>query len=195
MDNQKLKNIMQEITPVPEQEWLEFEKFFVERVLLKNDFLWKEGQVCKHVVFIKKGLMYCYYEREEKKVTANVYFEGSVFYDDYSFITQEACTLNYVALEKTELIVIPKSALEKMFDKYKSFERLGRLMVERVHAINIKDNENRDGKNAEEKYLNMIANHPILIQRIPLKILASYLNITPEHLSRIRKKISLNSDV
>ena len=117
--------------------------------------------------------------------------ENSIFYDDYSFIKQEPCILTYVALETTELIVIPRIALYEMFDKYKSFERLGRMMVERNHTMSIKEQLNFNGNKAEEKYLNLYFSQPNVIQRVPLKIIASYLHITPEHLSRIRKKLTV----
>ena len=190
MDTITFKNILQNVTPISESEWLNFEQYFSIRKLQKNDFLWKEGEICKHLVFIKSGLVYWYYRKEEKEIITNLYFEKAVFYDDYSFIEQEPSVLTYVALETTELIVIPRIVMYEMFDKYKSFERLGRMMVERQHIISIKEQLNLIGNKAEEKYLNMITSQPDLLKRVPLKIVASYLNITPEHLSRIRKKMA-----
>jgi len=191
MDTRILKNILQDVTPISENEWSNFEQYFSYRKLLKNEILWKEGQICNHLVFIKSGLIYCYHHKEEKEIVTNLYFENAIFYDDYSFIKQEPCLLNYVALEITELIVIPRIALYEMFDKYKSFERLGRMMVEKQHTISIKEQLNFNGNKAEEKYLRLIEKQPSLIKRVPLKLIASYLNITPEHLSRIRKKLSI----
>ncbi|MCO6176404.1 Crp/Fnr family transcriptional regulator [Flavobacterium sp. NRK F10] len=190
MDKQIFKNILQDVTPISENEWSNFEQYFSYRKLLKNETLWKKGEICNHLVFIGSGLIYCYHQREEKEIVTTLYFEKSIFYDDYSFIKQEPCLLNYVALETTELIVIPRIALYEMFDKYKSFERLGRMMVEKQHTISIKEQLNFSGNKAEEKYLRLIEEQPHLIQRVPLKIIASYLDITPEHLSRIRKKLS-----
>lgn len=190
MDIKTFKNILQSVTPISEDEWLNFEQYFSFRRLNKNETLWKENEICNHLVFLKSGLIYCFHYKDDKEIVTNLYFENAVFYDDYSFIRQEPCILNYVALEETELIVIPRIALYEMFDKYKSFERLGRMMVERNHTISIKEQLNFNGNKAEEKYLNLVAKQPSLIQRVPLKIIASYLTITPEHLSRIRKKIA-----
>jgi ribosomal protein L10 len=66
------------------------------------------------------------------------------------------------------------------------------MMVERQHTIAIKEQLNFNGNKSEEKYINLIASQSQLLQRVPLKIIASYLNITPEHLSRIRKKILIS---
>lgn len=192
MDSNSLRNLLRSVTSIAETEWQNFEQYFSSRKLLKNETLWKENEICTHLTFINSGLIYCYHNREDKEIVTNLYFENSLFYDDYSFIRQEPCILTYVALETTELIVIPRIALYEMFDKYKSFERLGRMMVERNHTISIKEQLNFNGNKAEEKYLNLVASQSSLIQRVPLKIIASYLNITPEHLSRIRKKLTVS---
>jgi len=184
-----LKNILQSITPISEDEWDDFEQFFSERKLLKKETLWKEGEICKHLVFISKGLMYCYYNKDGKELVHNLYFEKNLFYDDYSFITNQPGFLNYIALETTEMIVIPKIGITTMFDKYKSFERLGRMIVEQNHSNALKERLAFSNNDAEEKYLNLINTQPDLLIRVPLKIIASYLNITPEHLSRIRKNL------
>lgn len=182
------KNILQDVAPISEEEWHNFEQYFSFRRLNKNEILWKEKDICKHLVFLKRGLIYCFHNKDGKENVTNLYFENAIFYDDYSFIRQEPCFLNYIAIEETELIVVPRIALYDMFDKYKTFERLGRMMVERNHTLSIKEQLNFKGNNAQEKYLNLVATQPVFLQRVPLKIIASYLNITPEHLSRIRKK-------
>ncbi len=192
MDSNSLRNILQSVSPIAETEWQNFEQYFSSRKLLKNETLWKENEICTHLAFIKNGLVYCYHNKAEKEIVTNLYFENSLFYDDFSFIRQEPCILTYVALETTELIVIPRIALYEMFDKYKSFERLGRMMVERNHTISMKEQLNFNGNKAEKKYVSLAASQPGLIQRVPLKIIASYLNITPEHLSRIRKKLAVS---
>ena len=137
MDIKTFKNILRNVTPVSEDEWQNFEQYFSFRRLNKNEILWKENEICNHLIFLKKGLIYCFHYKDDKEIVTNLYFENAIFYDDYSFIKQEPCILNYIALEETELIVIPRVALYEMFDKYKSFERLGRMMVERNHTISV----------------------------------------------------------
>ena len=171
MDIKTFKNILRNVTPVSEDEWQNFEQYFSFRRLNKNEILWKENEICNHLIFLKKGLIYCFHYKDDKEIVTNLYFENAIFYDDYSFIKQEPCILNYIALEETELIVIPRVALYEMFDKYKSFERLGRMMVERNHTISIKEQLNFNGNKAAEKYLNLVAKQPSLIQRVPLKII------------------------
>ncbi|MBC6113057.1 Crp/Fnr family transcriptional regulator [Pedobacter fastidiosus] len=193
MDIENFKTTLQNVSPISEDEWRNFEQYFSCRKLHKNEVLWNKGEICNHLIFINKGLIYCFYDKFDKEIVTNLYFENSVFYNDYSFIQQEPSILTYIALEMTEVIVVPRIALYEMFDKYKSFERLGRMMVEKNYAFSLKKGLNFNVNNAEEKYLNLLTSTPSVIQRVSLKIIASYLNITPEHLSRIRKKIFVST--
>lgn len=190
MTNEIFKTILQNVTPIAKNEWLHFEQYFSSQKILKKEFLWKAGELCKHLVFIKNGSIYCFFNREDKEIVTNLYFQNSIFYDDYSFIKQEPCMLNYVALETTELLVIPRIAIYEMFDQYKSFERLGRMVVEKNHTNSLKEQLIVHGSIAEIKYINLVESQPEVLRVVPLKIIASYLGITPEHLSRIRGKLA-----
>ena len=190
MTNEIFKTILQNVTPIAKNEWLHFEQYFSSQKILKKEFLWKAGELCKHLVFIKNGSIYCFFNREDKEIVTNLYFQNSIFYDDYSFIKQEPCMLNYVALETTELLVIPRIAIYEMFDQYKSFERLGRMVVEKNHTNSLKEQLIVHGSIAEIKYINLVESQPEVLSVVPLKIIASYLGITPEHLSRIRGKLA-----
>ncbi len=74
-----------------------------------------------------------------------------------------------------------------MFDKYKSFERLGRMMVEHNHAALIEEQQHIKNISAKDKYLRLITEKPTILQRVPLKFIASYFDMTPEYLSKLRK--------
>lgn len=72
MDIEIFKNILQSVTPIAETEWLNFEQYFSDKKILKNETLWKEGEICNHLVFIKSGLIYCYYNKEEKETVTDI---------------------------------------------------------------------------------------------------------------------------
>ena len=76
MNNEIFKNILQNVTPISENEWLNFEQYFSCRKLLKNETLWKEGAICNHLVFIKNGLIYCFHNKEVREIVTNLYFEN-----------------------------------------------------------------------------------------------------------------------
>jgi CRP-like cAMP-binding protein len=185
-----IKSILTAITPIEEDCWEAFEAFFTRKTLKKNEILWGNGEVCKHLVFINTGLFRSFRYVETKEVSTNFFFENSFFYDDYSFITQNPCIDTYEALEQTEITVIPRAAINLMFDRYKSFERLGRKMVEHNHVKLIEQQLALKNVSSKDKYLRLISAQPTIIQRVPLKFIASYLDMTPEYLSKLRKDIT-----
>jgi hypothetical protein len=129
MNTSAIKSVFSEIVPI-EEAWDDFEQYFSLRTLMKNEILWNVGDHCKHLVFINSGVVRNYRTTDSREVTHHLFFENNLFCDDYSFISQQPCLGTYDALEKTELIVIPRAALYLMYDKYPSFERLGRMVVE-----------------------------------------------------------------
>lgn len=188
--NHSLKSILNQVTFVDELAWEDFIQLKTEKSLKKGELLWREGQVCRHLVFLKKGLIRRFSLNNGKEVTFNFYETSSIFYDDYSFISQQPSKNNYQVLEDSEVTLIPRAQLLKMFDKYKCFERIGRIFVEKAHIAMIEEREKLSQNNAEKNYKQLLSNKPYLIQTLPQKIIASYLNISTEHLSRIRSKLS-----
>lgn len=185
-----LKSLFNRVTPLEEEAWTDFEQYFSTKTLRKNDVLWHAGEICKHLVFIHTGLIRSFRFVEKKEISTNFFFENTVFYDDYSFISGKACADSYEALEQTELIVIPKAAVNQMFDKYKSFERLGRKMVEINHVRQIEEDQNSRSLPSKERYLQLLRTKSDVISRVPLKFIASYLKMTPEYLSKLRKDLA-----
>jgi CRP-like cAMP-binding protein len=185
-----IKERINGICPIEETAWEDFSQYFSRLIIKKWGTLWQPGDICRQLVFINSGLIQSSYEKDGEEIAWRFYLENNLFADDYSFISQQPCKLIYVALEETELVTVPRAALYKMYDSYKSFERLGRMTVESIHLALINDQLNLNGLKAEEKYLSLVTSHPNIIQRVPLKSIASYLNITPEHLSRIRRKLA-----
>lgn len=110
--------------------------------------------------------------------------------DYYSFVSQKPCTLNYEAIEDCELLMISRADVYRLYDSFKSFERFGRLLAERNFIGVLATTMNLKGLTPEKKYLALIKDRPKVMQRVPLHIIASYLGMGPEYLSRIRKKIS-----
>ncbi|MBT29976.1 MAG: cyclic nucleotide-binding protein [Thalassobius sp.] len=188
----KLKEALNQIAPVEECAWNDLEQFLSTKTVRKGELLWKAGDICRQLVFVNKGLIRSFSLIKEKENTHHFYFENSLFYDDYSFISHKKCTKNYEAVETTDLSIVPRGALYLLFDKYKSFERIGRLAVEQIHVKLIENYERINLYTAEENYLHLIDAYPEILQRVPLKHIASYLNISAEHLSRIRKAVSKN---
>jgi CRP-like cAMP-binding protein len=191
MNNLSVKNAMNSITPIDEVAWVEFEQYLTWHSIKKGDLLWKEGEIVKQIIFIHKGAMrYFYYNKpDDKEVTAQFFFEETFLTDYESFTTQAPTNFNFQALEDFEYTSFPRVVLYQMYDKYKYFERLGRLIAEFNFIGQQKTIRDQKNMSPEVKYLRLIKDRPKVMARIPVHMIASYLAVTPEHLSRIRKKV------
>lgn len=177
-----------------EEAWTEFENSLKPRNLLKGEILWSVGDVCRHVVFLKTGLIRTFLQSDKKVDTYQFFFENRLLADYYSFVSQQPCSLNYEAIEDCELMVITRTDIYNLYDRFRSFERFGRLLAERNLIGVLSTTMNLKGLSPEERYLALIKERPKVMQRVPLSMIASYLGIGPEYLSRIRKKISESSN-
>ncbi|MDF0717148.1 Crp/Fnr family transcriptional regulator [Muricauda sp. 334s03] len=187
----ELKTVLDSMVKINDLEWRDFIKGLQRKNLSKGEHLWKKDQFCDSLVFLQSGLIRSYSYLGPKEVTHAFYFEKSLFYDDYSFLSHRPCTKAYQALEDSEILFINRSYLQSMYDRHKCFERLGRLALENAHIAMVQNMERIRLFSAEENYCYLSKHYPGLLQRVPLKTIASYLNISPEHLSRIRAKKSI----
>lgn len=191
MNNLSVKNAMNSITPMDELAWIDFEQYLTTHTIKKGELLWKEGEIIKQIIFIHKGaIRYFYYnDPEDKEVTAQFFFENTFLTDYESFTSQEPTNFNFQALEDCEYTAFPRVVLYQMYEKFKYFERLGRIIAEYNFIGQQKGIRDQKNLSPEAKYLKLIKERPKVMARIPMNMIASYLAITPEHLSRIRKKI------
>jgi signal-transduction protein with cAMP-binding, CBS, and nucleotidyltransferase domain len=190
MNSPTLKQIFNSIVPIDDEVWAEFEQYFYTQKLRKNELLWSAGDIVKYAVFIEKGLIRMFDDASNEDITIQFFFEGKILTDYYSYTTQNKCKFSYQILEDTELIIIPRTIVYAMYDKYPVFDRIGRLLAEQ-NAINIIEYyTSYKNLTPEEKYLKVLKERPKVMERVQLKYIASLLKMTPEHLSRIRKNIS-----
>ena len=166
--------------------------YFTPKKLRKKQYLLQEGNVCKYMSFVEKGLLRSY-NVDDKGLEHMIQFawEGWWIADTYSFLSGDSAAYNIDAIEDTELLMITLAHFEEMTLKVPKMERYFRILFQN----NIVSKERRlissNTYSAEEKYIKLAETQPELIQRIPQNLIASYLGITPETLSRIRKNITL----
>lgn len=156
--------------------------------LKKKETLLSAGQYCKHLWFIQQGLIRTYRLDNGHEINTAFLGEGHFFTDFESVLLTEPCFYTVQAIESTTMIQIP---YQKMLDAYKAshtIEHLGRLMVERAFASTIKSLRPAAAMSPTERYEQFQSEEPELAARVPLKLLASYLRMAPETISRIRKR-------
>ena len=156
----------------------------------KNAIVLKEGQIENYLYFIEYGVLRFYFEKEEKEITFDFAFEGNFTSAYTSFITRQPNTYYIQALTKVSLWRINYEDLQGIYRISPNGQMVGRLAAEQLFMRKNKREASLLTETAEERYLNLLEEQPQLIQEIPLKYLSSYIGITPQALSRIRKRIS-----
>ncbi|QQQ28685.1 Crp/Fnr family transcriptional regulator [Chryseobacterium indoltheticum] len=175
-----------------EEEKTELQSFFSVKKLKKKQYLLQEGDVCKCLSFVNKGLLKSYFTDEKGGENINMFaFEGWWISDFKSFINQEKAVLNIDAVEETELLMITLEDYDKLMLKIPVMDRYFRILYQ--NSLVTKDYRliASNSYTAEEKYLQLVQKNPEMIKRIPHNLIASYLGLAPETISRIRKKILL----
>lgn len=177
--------------PITSEEQAQISKYLTPKKIRKKQYLLQEGDVCKSVAFIEKGAMRVYSVDEsgsEHIIQFGV--EGWTISDLYSFLTREPATYNIDAIEDSELVLINKSAHEELLLTMPKFETFTRLNITGAYLAMQKRLTSISSATVEERYASLISLYPNIVQRFPQHMIASYLGLTPETLSRIRRRIS-----
>ena len=157
-----------------------------ELKIKKNTTIQDIGQTCKTIYFIKTGVARIYYYKEDIEITESFAFENNILARVESLFRNKPSKKAIQLLEDSELIAIDANALFKLYDKFPEIERLFRLIFESAYVDTVTRIENIQFHSAEERYRMLLNESSNVIQRVPLKLIASYLGITPVSLSRIR---------
>ncbi len=176
--------------PLGEKELLTFLAAFRPVYLRKGDYFLREGEFCKHLGLIVRGAMYCFFNRDGESIVEEFSLECDFITDYPGFLSGIPTDKNIKCIEDVELMVISRDELQELYRKNPLHEKIGRLVAEKlfVHwGQKVKWLKTQD---AETRYLNLLRERPDLLQRVPQYLIASYLNVQPETLSRIRKRIS-----
>lgn len=185
------ENIFKKISlNTDEQELLK--TFFIPKKLRKKQYLLQEGDVAKYGAFVEKGMLRSYtIDKKGVELIVQFAFEGWWIGDQFSLITGEPSVYNIDALEDSELLLLTKPAEEEMLKQIPKMESFFRLLLQNHMIATQRRLVSSLSNSAEEKYQQLIDGCPTIPQRVPQHMLASYLGITPETLSRLRKQISM----
>jgi CRP-like cAMP-binding protein len=171
------------------------EKDFLESVLIARPFkqgelIIKSGESARYLMFVNAGYIMSYYtDKEGTDHVIQFAVHGWWGGDIYSLSADPTTVFSTKALSDGELLLLPRSAQQELFEKYPVFERYFRIQFQRsVIRYQLRFIENYSA-NAEERYQAFLQRFPGLEQYVPQKYIASYLGITPEFLSKIRKRL------
>ncbi len=152
----------------------------------KNKDLQPIGHTCKTIYFINKGLARIYYLKDGIDITESFAFENNIIARVESLFTGKPSRKAIQILEDAEIVAINANQLFKLYDTFPEIERLFRKIFEAAYVDTVNRIEGMQFHTAEERYKALISEAPNVLQRVPLKYVASYLGITQVSLSRIR---------
>lgn len=161
---------------------------FKTKQVKKGQLILKRGQVAYQYFYIRSGALRFFFGEFDEQLTAWVVFQNEFFTEISSLNPQKPTRFNIEAIEDTDLLYIDKPEMEKLYKQFPVWQEFGRITWEAMAVRMIDQIISFQTLSAEERYLEFMANSE-LIKRVPVKQIASYLGITPNALSRIRKNI------
>jgi len=162
------------------------ESILVPKKYAKGEMILKEGEVCESIYYIDKGLIRQYYYKNDKELTEHIGADGEIFMCIESLFKEEPTKLQVEALEPSVIYLIPKHKLEQVALHNVNIQILYRkileesLIISQVHADLLRF------ETAQNRYKRLCKMKPQVVLRAPLVYIASYLQMTPETLSRVR---------
>ena len=162
------------------------ESILVPMKFAKNEFILREGEISTNIFWIVKGLVRQFYFKNDKELTEYMATENNVVMCIESLFREQPTKLQIKALEPTILIALPKADLEAVAMKSVNIQILYRKILEESLILSQHHADMLRFESAQDRYQKLVKNQPQLVLRAPLVYIASYLQMTPETLSRVR---------
>lgn len=160
------------------------------RRIRKGKMLVRSGEICHHVYFIIQGVLRGFIQDEDKEITTWISIDHEVVSSISGFIDQAPSLENIQVIEAAELLVLSHADLEFLYHTYPEFNIVGRKLLERYYQHAEARAYIARIPGAEKKYQHFVRNYPHLTNRVPIKYIASFLGVTLETMSRVRKRLS-----
>ncbi len=158
-------------------------------ILKKNEYLVKEGQIANHIAFVRKGYIRIYFIHEGEESTRDIPSVNSFTTAFASFITKSPSFEVVSAITDCELLLIHRNDMNELYQNSSGLQSIGRRIMEEMFVRMQKRMYSLLTENAETRYKNLLRDKPDFIQNIPLQFIASYLGVTSQSLSRLRRSI------
>jgi len=165
----------------------------IKRHFDKKSIITSAGEVENYMNFIDSGLVRKYYKKTNEEVNTQISYEGHIIHSQESFHSRTPSEYSIETIEPTELTSITYECLEKMYSASEKMQRLGRLVITATMVLKDKWQSQLVKLSPRERFISFVTRHPELMQRVPQKYLASYLNIKPETFSRFKHMVKDHS--
>lgn len=177
--------------PLSENEFNLFARLLFEKSFDKKAVLAEEGSICNYIYFVEQGSCYSYItDPKGDKHAIQFALEGYWISDLYSFFSGRKAIYTVETLEPTKVLVLNKQSFQNACNTIPIFDRFFRILIQNAYVALQYRLAKTNSEEAEQRYEEFSKIHPDFIQRIPQYLIASYLGIKPQSLSRIRKEMS-----
>ena len=186
----QIRSYFEKLVDMSDHDWSYFESKLKRIERPKRTTLLTVGEVENYLYFIESGSARMFIPREENDLTFSFSFDGQFLSAYDSFITKSPSYYAIETITDSVFWTITFSDLEEIYEKTDCGQLIGRKVAENLFLKKKRREQSLLSESSEERYLKLFTEQPRLIKEIPLKFLASYIGVTPQALSRIRKRIS-----
>ncbi|SFU72628.1 cAMP-binding domain of CRP or a regulatory subunit of cAMP-dependent protein kinases [Pustulibacterium marinum] len=186
----QIKAYFKQLVAINTKDWELFSSKLQQCVHPKKTTLLSVGQTEQYLSFIEKGSVRLFIPKLEQDVTFGFCFEHQFVCAYDSFLTQSPCNYQLETLSDTVLWRISYEDLQEVYSLSEIGNTIGRITAENLFLLKSERELSLLNQTAEERYVALFQKRPQLFKEVPLKYIASYIGVTPQALSRIRKRIS-----
>lgn len=176
--------------PITREELVELLQYCEIRKFDKRVIIVRVGEVDNYLNLVVKGLIRKYLPVRKDEVILQLATEGHVVQSEISFLTQSPSMVVVETLEPTILLSLTHDKMEEALNKFPKGERLGRMIISGMYIKKDENRYNRLAKSTRQRFFDYVDQHQHMLQRVPQKYLASYLQIKPETFSRLKALLS-----
>ena len=187
----QIKLYLDKIASIPSSDWNFFISKLYRRIITKKSVFIKVNQIENHISFIESGIVRLFIPRDnpEKEITFGFSFKNQFVSAYDSFLTQLPSNYQLQTLTETAMLSISYKDLQSVYKSTQIGNLIGRLTAEDLFLIKSKREQDLLNLNAEQRYLKLFKERPELLKSVPLKYISSYIGVTAQALSRIRKRL------
>ena len=187
----QIKLYLDKIASISSLDWNFFISKLHRRIITKKSVFIKVNQIENHISFIESGIVRLFIPKDnpEKEITFGFCFKNQFVSAYDSFLTQSPSNYQLQALTETVMLSISYKDLQSVYKSTQIGNLIGRLTAEDLFLIKSKREQDLLNLNAEQLYLKLFKERPELLKSIPLKYISSYIGVTAQALSRIRKRL------
>jgi len=187
----EVRQFLEQFSEIRDDYWELFSSKLTKREFKKKEIILNKGEIENYLSFVSKGIIRHFIPNEDKDTTFDFFFANQFTSAYDSFLRQMPSNYSVQALTDVQFWSISFKDLQHLYGQTFKGNLFGRMAAENMYMLKAKREISLLNETAEQRYLNLFKEQPQLIKLIPLKYISSYIGITPQALSRIRKRIFL----